>query len=48
MMSYKSDGQSVNTDVTGDYSKLWLGSGDNALAVTDGFDVHITPEWREL
>lgn len=48
MISYKADGQSVNTDVTGDYSKLWLESGDNALAVTDGFEAHITPEWRDL
>ena len=48
MISYKADGQSVNTDVTGDYSKLWLESGDNALAVTGGFEAHITPEWRDL
>lgn len=48
MISCKTDGQSVNTDVTGDYSKLWLKSGDNTLAVTDGFEAHIMPEWREL
>lgn len=48
MISYKNDGQMLNTDVTGDYAKLWLNPGDNSLSVTDGFLAYITPEWREL
>ena len=48
MISYKSDGQMLNTDVTGDYAKLWLNPGDNSLSVTDGFLAYITPEWRDL
>ena len=47
-ISYKNDGQMINTDVTGDYKWLWLTPGDNTLSVTDGFAVNITPEWREL
>ncbi len=48
MISYKNDGQMLNTDVTGDYAKLWLNPGDNSLSVTDGFLAYITPEWRDL
>lgn len=48
MISYKTDGQSVNTDVAGDYSKLWMNAGENTLSATNGFNVRITPEWREI
>lgn len=48
MIAYKNDGQMLNTDVTGDYAKLWLNPGDNSLSVTDGFLAYITPEWRDL
>ena len=47
-ISYKNDGQSLNTDVTGDYAKLWLPPGDNTVTGSDGFAVSITPKWREL
>ena len=48
MISYKNDGQMLNTDVTGDYAKLRLNPGDNSLSVTDGFLAYITTEWRDL
>lgn len=47
-ISYKNDGQMLNTDVTGDYEELWLKPGDNTISVTSGFEVNITPMWREL
>lgn len=47
-ISYKNDGQSLNTDVTGDYAKLWLPPGDNTVTGSTGFTVNITPRWREL
>jgi phage-related protein len=47
-ISYKNDGQMLNTDVTGDYADLWLKPGDNTISVTSGFSVNITPMWREL
>lgn len=47
-ISYKNDGQMINSDVTGDYAWLWMNPGDNELSVSDGFTVNITPEWREL
>jgi len=47
-ISYKTDGQMLNTDVTGDYSWLWLNPGENTLSASDGFTVTITPEWRDI
>lgn len=47
-ISYKSDGQMLNADVTGDYTELWLNPGDNVLSASSGFTVIITPMWREL
>lgn len=47
-IAYKTDGQMLNTDATGDYSWLWLNPGENTLSVSDGFTVTITPEWRDI
>ena len=44
-LSYKSDGQSINTDVTGDYEKLWLPHGENSVAVSSGFLLSVVPQW---
>lgn len=45
MLSYKNDGQSINTDVTGDYEMLWLRPGDNIISVSDGFALLVVPQW---
>lgn len=44
-LSYKNDGQSINTDVTGDYAKLWLPCGENTVSVSPGFTLSIIPQW---
>lgn len=45
MLSYKNDGQSINTDVTGDYEKLWFPPGDIEVSVSSGFMLSIVPQW---
>lgn len=47
-IAYKNDGTFLNTDVTGDYERIWLSEGENSLSVSSGFTVSITPRWREL
>lgn len=44
-LSCKNDGQSINTDVTGDYEKLWLPHGENAVSVSSGFTLSVIPQW---
>ena len=44
-LSYKNDGQSINTDVTGDYEKLWLPHGENTVTVSPGFSLSVVPQW---
>ena len=44
-LSYKNDGQSINTDVTGDYEKLWLPHGENTVTVSSGFSLSVVPQW---
>ena len=48
MLSYRTDGTMQNTNVTGDYNKLWLNEGDNAVAISAGFNLQIIPNWRTL
>ena len=45
MIAYKNDGQTINTDVTGDYEKLWLPYGNNEISVSEGFELTIIPQW---
>lgn len=45
MISYKNDGQVINTDVSGDYEKLWLPHGNNVVSVSEGFALTIIPQW---
>ena len=45
MISYKNDGQVINTDVSGDYEKLWLPHGNNVVSVSEGFVLTIIPQW---
>ena len=44
-LSYKSDGQSINTDVKGDYEKLWLPHGENKVSASQGFTLSVIPQW---
>lgn len=48
MIAYRQDGTMQNTAVTGDYENLYLLPGDNAISITDGFDLKIIPNWRTL
>lgn len=44
-LSYKNDGQSINTDVKGDYEKLWLPHGENSVSISPGFTLSVIPQW---
>lgn len=46
MLTYRTDGTVQNAEVTGDYQKLYLQPGENAITITDGFDLRIVPNWR--
>lgn len=48
MIAYREDGELQNTEVSGDYENLWLKPGENRLAITDGFALHVVPNWRCL
>lgn len=48
MIAYREDGTLRNTEVAGDYEELYLKEGDNTISVTDGFEVVVRPNWREL
>ena len=48
MISYRSDGTSQNTAITGDYEDIYLSEGENAVSVTDGFACKVIPRWRCL
>lgn len=48
MISYKSDNTDANTDVTGDYERLYLIEGDNMVTATAGFTVNMMPRWRTI
>ena len=44
-LAYNAGRESLNSDVTGDYTKLWLPHGENKVAVSNGFQLAITPQW---
>lgn len=46
MIAYRQDGEMQNTEVTGKYEDLYLIEGENAISVTDGFEIKIIPNWR--
>lgn len=48
MIAYREDGTMQNTEVTGDYEKLYLQEGENTITVTSGFEITVQPNWREL
>lgn len=44
-LAYNPDRESLNTSVTGDYTKLWLPNGNNQISISSGFQLWITPQW---
>lgn len=48
MISYRSDGISQNTAVSGDYEDIYLHEGANMVSVTSGFECKVIPRWRCL
>lgn len=46
MLAYKEDKTLQNTAVSGDYEGLYLLPGDNAIFVSDEFEVQVIPNWR--
>lgn len=45
-MSYRSDGENMNTFVKGDYDELKIIPGDNEIKISDGFKLKVVPNWR--
>lgn len=48
MLSYREDGELVNSSVQGDYKDLWMPSGMNSVSITNGFNLSVIPNWRTL
>lgn len=48
MLAYREDGTLQNTAVSGDYADLYLKPGENAISITEGFELLIVPNWRCL
>jgi phage-related protein len=45
MECYK-DNVSMNTNVKGNYTDLWLKEGKNTIEISGATKVEITPKWR--
>lgn len=45
---YENDKTYKNTSMTGQYEALFLQPEGNTVSVSSGFDVFVTPRWREL
>lgn len=48
MIAYRRDGSLANTEVSGDYDKLYLLEGENSIEITEGFKLKVVPNWRCL
>lgn len=48
MLAYQKDGTMKNNTVKGDYEDLYLVPGDNKIAITEGFNLKVIPNWRCL
>ncbi|MGL5512435.1 MAG: distal tail protein Dit [Sporomusa sp.] len=48
MIAYRTDGEIMNTSVTGEYKDLFLIEGTNTISITKGFGMTITPNWRAI
>lgn len=45
-MAYRLDGFMQNTEVSGDYEKLYLQKGKNSISISSGFVLTVIPNWR--
>lgn len=48
MLAYRADGTIQNTEVSGDYTDLYLQPGENTISISNGFELLIIPNWRCL
>ena len=48
MMAYRENGELQNTEVTGDFEKLYLREGENDISISSGFGLKVIPNWRCL
>lgn len=46
MIAYRSNGDLVNSSITGDYEDMWLPHGENSISVSDGLTLSVYPRWR--
>lgn len=46
MIAYREDGGVADTEVSGDYEELYLLEGENAISITEGFELKVIPRWR--
>lgn len=47
-ISYREDGNKVNTAINQDYKNLFMIEGKNEVKISDGFNLEIIPNWRCL
>lgn len=48
MLAYRGNGTLQNTEVTGDFEKLYLQEGENDISISSGFGLKVIPNWRCL
>lgn len=48
MIAYRTDGEIMNTAITGEYKDLFLVEGKNTISITNGFSMTIIPNWRAI
>lgn len=46
MIAYRSNGDLINSSITGDYEDMWLPHGDNSISVSSGLTLSVYPRWR--
>lgn len=46
ILAYRENGTLQNTEVTGDFKKLYLQEGENDISISSGFDLKVIPNWR--
>ncbi len=46
MIAYRSNGDLVNSSITGDYEDMWLPHGENSISVSSGLTLSVYPRWR--
>lgn len=46
LLAYRENGTLQNTEVTGDFRKLYLQEGENNISISSGFGLKVIPNWR--